>query len=114
MQNKTLIEQQELVRYPRIASEEYSDLQCTICYKRVGDDAWMLNIDNLPEAIRVESEAGCYILAKEVFINWFNEVVSFQQSDRDVADCDGSTLLQKIQDWFNKIKAKVQVEAICN
>ena len=107
MRNKSLIEQQELVRYPRIVGEEF-------CYKRVDEDAWMLNTDNLPEAVRVRTDANCCILAKEVFTNWFNEVVSFEQSDRDVADCDGLTLLQKIQDWFNKVGAQVQVEAICN
>ena len=120
MNNKSLIEQQELVRYPRIMSEDYSDLHCTICYKRVGEDAWMLNSYNLPKSIKVVV-GGVRVLPfyewmmnKQEFIKWFNEVRSFEQSDRDIGDCEGSTLLQKIQDWFDKMDAEVKVEAICN
>ena len=120
MNNKSLIEQQELVRFPRTYSEEYSDLHCTICYKRVGDDVWMLNSDNLPESIKVVV-GGVHVLPfhewimnRDEFIKWFNEVASFEQSDLDIGECEGATLLQKIQEWFNKINAEVRVEEICN
>lgn len=120
MNNKSLIEQQELVRYPRTSSEDYSDLHCTICYKRVGEDAWMLNDDNLPSSIKVVA-GGVHVLPfqewtmnKQEFSKWFNEVASFEQSARDIGDCQGSTLLEKIQDWFKYHSAEIKLEASCN
>ena len=120
MSNKSLIEQQDLVRYPSIMSDDYSDLHCTICYKRVGDDAWMLNDDNLPSSIKVLA-GGVHVLpfqewimSKTEFVKWFNEVRSFERSDRDIGDCQGSTLLEKIQDWFRYHSPEIKLEASCN
>lgn len=116
---KYFAEELNLIRYPRTHSEDYSDLHCLVCYKRVDEDAWMLNTDNLPESVQVQL-GGVHVLPfqewamdRDAFVKWFTEVLSFHQSDRDIGDCEGATLLEKIQDWFNKESADVQVRA-CN
>lgn len=119
MNNKSLLEQQELVRCPRIVGEDYSDLFDTICYKRVGDDAWTLNSDSLPAyvAVKFHKHLNEWTLSRDSFIRWFGDIQFQEQCGKHLGEFQGDTLLKKIESFLNRDGERVIISALgasCN
>jgi hypothetical protein len=119
MNNKTLIEQQELVRFPRIVAEDYSEVFDTICYKRLSNSCWTLNSDSLPAYVSVKfhKHLNSWTLNRESFIRWFGDIQFQEQCGKHLGEFDGDSLLKKIESFLNRDGEQVTIsamEASCN
>ena len=119
MRNKSLIEQQELVRYPRISSEDYSELFDTICYKRLSNSCWTLNSDSIPSYVSVKfhKHSNGWTLSRDSFTRWFGDIQFQEQCDKHLGEFEGNTLLKKIESFLNRDGEQVTITAIeasCN
>lgn len=113
MSNKSLIEQQELVRFPRTYSEDYSDLFDTICYKRLSNSCWTLNTDSLPAYISVKfhKHLNGWVMSRDNFTRWFGDIQFQEQCDKHLGEFEGDTLLQKIESFINRDNQRVVITA---
>ena len=111
MSNKSLIEQQELVRYPSIIGEDYSDLFDTICYKRLSNRCWTLNSDSLPDYVsgKFYKLLNGWVMSRDNFTRWFGDIQFQEQCDKHLGEFEGDTLLKKIESFLNRDNERVVI-----
>jgi len=71
-----------------------------------------LNWELIPDLIKVcRHGKDCEVMQKNNFVSWFNKIYEQEQSDLLVEDCDGETVLEKIQNWLNRDVYYFELEA---
>lgn len=54
-----------------------------------------------------------FVFTPEEFIEWFSDIQAFYAPDRHIGDCEGNTLLEKVQSWFKYLNIQMEY-ASCN
>lgn len=97
------VEELNLIWYPPVIGD-YSDFMDPIVYKRIGDDAWTYNDENLPLKIYIECTDGEWdaIYTREQFLKWYRWYLEVNSCSKDVAEFEGNTFLEKIFNQLNR------------